>query len=255
MQEKKKKNNQNNEVVIDLKGMSKSFGNLTILNKIDLQLHKTNNIAILGRSGTGKSVLLKCIVGLIPPDEGKINLLGKDIDTLDEPELNQLRLRIGYLFQGGALYDSMTVRDNLSFPLKQNKIMIDENKIEDEVLDALSNVGLEDAINKMPSELSGGMKKRIGLARTLMLKPEIIFYDEPTTGLDPVTSSEISELMQRINKKFKTSSLIVTHDMKCAEQTADKIMILHDGKFIAGGQYKELENSEKKLVRSFFSYT
>ena len=207
---------------------------------------------ILGRSGSGKSVTIKCIVGLIEPDKGEIKVFGENVLNLKKSELNEIRVRIGFLFQSGALYDSMSVRENLAFTLKKHKRDLTPEEVESEVLEALDNVGLSDAIDKMPSELSGGMQKRIGLARTLILKPEIILYDEPTTGLDTITSREISELILDIKHKRKTTSIIITHDMACAKLTADRIMVLKDGVIHAEGTYEELEKSEDEWVRSFF---
>ena len=219
---------------------------------IDLILEKGDNIAILGRSGIGKSVLTKCIVGLIEPDEGMIKVLGYDINHMEYDELNELRIRIGYLFQGGALYDSMSVRENLAFPLRKKHKLSSEAELNDRIEEVLENVGLSEAIDKMPAELSGGMKKRIALARTLIKRPEIIFYDEPTTGLDPVTSGEISDLIVSVSEKYQTSSIIVTHDMKCARITASYLKLLEDGIFYAEGTYEEMDANDDPKVRSFF---
>ena len=240
------------ENVVEIRNLKKAFGNVEVLKDISLNLKRGENIAIFGQSGTGKSVLTKCMVGLIYPDSGKVNLFGKDLFSLTDEEFNDLRKKIGYLFQGGALYDSMSVKENLEFPVRRTQISKNKAEVKELVEEILENVGLLDAINKMPSELSGGMKKRIGLARTLILKPEIILYDEPTTGLDPVTSKEISELILKVQEKYKTSSIIITHDMKCAEMTSNKLKLIIDGKFYAEGTFQELSNSEDKKVNAYF---
>jgi phospholipid/cholesterol/gamma-HCH transport system ATP-binding protein len=241
------------ENVIEILNLKKSFGSNVILRDVSMKLQKGENIAILGKSGTGKSVLTKCIVRLIESDSGIINVLGKDITQMETNQIDEIRKRVGYLFQGGALYDSMTVKENLEFPVRRTQLAKKKAEVNDMVDEALESVGLLDTKNKMPAELSGGMKKRIGLARTLILRPEIILYDEPTTGLDPVTSGEISELILRIQERYNTSSLIVTHDMKCAKLTANKIKLLKDGKFYAEGTFEELKNSEDQGVRAYFN--
>jgi len=239
--------------MLNIKDLSKSFGNTRVLRNVNLSLKKGENIVILGKSGSGKSVLMKCIVGLIEHDSGIIEVFNKDISTLNNDERYSIRKNIGYLFQGGALYDSMTVRENIEFPIKRSRFEINAQRdIDSRVEEVLENVGLLDAIEKMPSELSGGMKKRVGLARTLILQPEIIFYDEPTTGLDPVTSGEISELIIKIQQKYNTSSIIVTYNIKCARLTANEIKILRDGYFYAEGSFKELKNSKDKEVNAYF---
>jgi phospholipid/cholesterol/gamma-HCH transport system ATP-binding protein len=239
--------------VIEIKGLVKSFGeNNHVLKGVSLSLNKGEDLVILGRSGSGKSITIKCIVGLVLADEGEIKVFGQDIVNLDTNKLNEVRIRIGFLFQNSALYDSMTVKQNLAFTLKRHASDLTPEEIEKEIKTVLESVGLAEAINKMPSELSGGMRKRIALARTLILKPEVILYDEPTTGLDTITSREISELILDIKKKNNTSSIIITHDMACAKLTADRIMILKDGVIHAEGSYQELEKSEDKWVRSFF---
>jgi phospholipid/cholesterol/gamma-HCH transport system ATP-binding protein len=241
------------KTMIKIQHMAKSFGNIEVLKDINLSLKKGENIVVLGKSGSGKSVLTKCIVGLIKHDSGHIELFDKVISRLEDDELDNLRKNVGYLFQGGALYDSMTLRENLEFPLKRSRFSMDtDRKIEDRIEEVLDNVGLLDAINKMPADLSGGMKKRAGLARTLILRPEIILYDEPTTGLDPVTSGEISELILKLQKKYGTSSIIITHDMKCAKLTANKLKLLQDGVFYAEGTYDELSNSKDPYVNAYF---
>jgi phospholipid/cholesterol/gamma-HCH transport system ATP-binding protein len=239
------------ELVVEIEGLKKSFGSRHILRNVDLQLHRGENLTILGKSGSGKSVLIKCIVRLIDADDGILNVLGEDILQLEGRKLNKLRRKIGFLFQSAALYDSMSVRENLEFPLRDNGIN-SRDELDGLVEEALENVGLIESINKMPSELSGGMRKRLGLARTLILKPEIMLYDEPTTGLDPITSREISELILDMQEKYRVSSIIITHDMPCARLTSNRIMVLKEGKFIAEGDYETLEHTEDEWVRSFF---
>jgi len=238
--------------VIEISHLKKSFDELTILKNINLTVKKGENVVILGKSGIGKSVLIKCIVGLIQPDEGSLKVFGKEVTAMNEKEINELRTKVGFIFQGNALYDSMTVRENLEFPLRRNKTFKDPEVIDKLILDALDSVGLLEAIDKMPSELSGGMKKRIGLARTLILKPEIILYDEPTTGLDPITSREISNLILTVQTKYKASSIIITHDLNCAKITSNRMLILQDGVFIAQGTYQELKNCDNEWVQSYF---
>jgi phospholipid/cholesterol/gamma-HCH transport system ATP-binding protein len=230
--------------------LKKSFGNNHVLKGVNLNIEKGANLVVFGKSGSGKSVLIKCMVGLIEPDEGDIVLFGKNIATLKDDELNVLRKKVGFLFQSAALYDSMTVRENLEFPLR------DLNKTKEEtdflVLEALTNVGLRDSIDKMPSDLSGGMRKRVGLARTLILKPEIILYDEPTTGLDPITSKEISNLILEVQKKYNAASIIITHDVECARMTSNRMMIIKNGASVAEGTFQTLASSQDKWVHSFF---
>ncbi len=238
-------------MVAEIEGLQKSFGDHVVLADISLHLEEGENLVIFGKSGSGKSVLIKCLVGLIVPDGGSITLLGTDITELSVPDLNKLRKKVGFLFQSAALYDSMTVRENLEFPLRDQKELT-QAEIDALVLEALTNVGLEDAIDKMPVELSGGMKKRIGLARTLILKPEIILYDEPTTGLDPITAKEISRLILDVQKKYNTAAIIITHDVECARITANRMMVIKDGKCAAEGTFDELAASEDELVNSFF---
>ena len=240
-------------VVLRVGNLRKSFGNFHILTGADLELKEKENIVILGHSGTGKSVLFKCIVRLIEPDAGHISVLDEDILALKEEELTRLRMHIGYVFQGGALYDSLSVRQNLEFPLKYaKKSHQPQSEIDALVEEALLNVGLIESIDKMPSELSGGMMKRIGLARTLILKPEILLYDEPTTGLDPVTSGEISELILKVQEEYNTSSLIISHDLKCIEITENRVRVLKNGMFTAGGTIDEMKQHEDPFVNSFF---
>jgi phospholipid/cholesterol/gamma-HCH transport system ATP-binding protein len=237
------------ETVAKIENLKKSFGTNHVLKGINLEIEKGENLVVFGKSGSGKSVLIKCLVGLVEPDEGKVILLGEDISELNDKAFNVLRKKIGFLFQGAALYDSMTVRENLEFPLRDRK---SQEETESLVVEALKNVGLQDAINKMPSELSGGMRKRVGLARALILKPQIIFYDEPTTGLDPITSKEISHLILEVQEKYNTASVIITHDVECARITANRMMIIKDGASVAGGTFKELSQSEDEWIRSFF---
>jgi phospholipid/cholesterol/gamma-HCH transport system ATP-binding protein len=240
-------------VVAEINHITKSFGDHVVLKDITFKIEKGENLVVFGKSGSGKSVLIKCLAGLLSPDDGDVLILGKKIADLETTELNQLRKRIGFLFQSAALYDSMTVRENLEFPLRDLKLR-KKDEIDALVIEALHNVKLEDAIDKMPSELSGGMRKRIGLARTLILKPEIILYDEPTTGLDPITSKEISELILEIQKKYNAASVIITHDVACARITANRMIIIKEGLLNAQGTFEELSESNDKWVRSFFNY-
>ena len=241
------------EPVISISGLCKSFEDHEVLCGVDLDIHKGENVVILGKSGTGKSVLIKCLVGLERQDSGTITILGQDISKLNYHEMNALRLRIGFLFQSAALYDSMTVRENLAFPLRQHKKNMSREKKESLIMEMLDNVGLVDSIDQLPSKLSGGQSKRIGLARTLILRPEIMLYDEPTTGLDTGTAREISELICRMRKKYNISSITITHDMACARMTADRIVMLRDGVVYAEGSYEELENSQDEWIRTFFN--
>jgi len=240
------------ELVVEIKNLSKSFGPQEVLKDISLNLYKGENLVVLGKSGTGKSVLIKCIVGLLTFDSGTINLFGKDVENSTRQELALLRQKTGFLFQSGALYDSMTVRQNLEFPLRRIKKELSDADIDNKVNEVLENVGLAETIDKMPSQLSGGMRKRISLARTIIVDPEIILYDEPTTGLDPVTSEEISILIMEVQKKYKTSSIIITHDLNCARHTANRIAMLDEGKVHKESTLKEFENSNDELIKSFF---
>jgi phospholipid/cholesterol/gamma-HCH transport system ATP-binding protein len=239
------------ESVIQIEHLKKSFGSNQVLVDINLNIQKGENVVVLGKSGSGKSVLIKCIVGLINADEGILKVFDNDINGLDNDALNALRKKIGFLFQSGALYDSMSVKENLAFPLRDIKDLTNAYK-QSRIEEALTNVGLLDVIDKTPSELSGGMRKRLGLARTLILKPEIMLYDEPTTGLDPITSKEISELILTVQKQYNTSSIIITHDMACAKITANRIVIFKEGKILTEGTYQELEKSDDAWVKSFF---
>jgi phospholipid/cholesterol/gamma-HCH transport system ATP-binding protein len=239
------------DVVVNIEHLKITLGGNEILKDINLKVYRGETVIILGKSGSGKSVTLKCIIGLMSPESGTVNVLKKSVPDLGIKELQEFRRKLGFIFQSGALYDSMSVRENLEFPLVRHEKLSAE-EIEARIRETLSDVGLEDAIDKMPSELSGGMRKRIGLARTLVLKPEIMLWDEPTTGLDPATSVEISKLILKMQEKFKVTSIVVTHDIKCAELTADRIVVLKDGVFAAGGTFEELEKSGDEFVRGFF---
>lgn len=240
------------EPVIVIKGLYKAFSGNEVLRGVDLHVNKGENLVILGKSGTGKSVLIKCLVGLEWPDAGEIRMFGKDLLSLGYAELNEVRLRTGFLFQNSALYDSMTVRENLLFPLRQLKKDMTREKKNSLVMEMLDNVGLTEQIDQLPSKLSGGQNKRIGLARTLILRPELMLYDEPTTGLDTGTGKEISELMIRVKKKYNISSITITHDMLCAKMTADRIIMMKEGVVVAEGTYAELEKSDDEWIKSFF---
>jgi phospholipid/cholesterol/gamma-HCH transport system ATP-binding protein len=245
-------NSQKREVVVEIKNLKKSFGKLDVLKNIHLKLYKGENLVVLGKSGTGKSVLIKCIVRLLDPDGGTIEVLGNEVSTMNNKDLEDVRKKIGFLFQSGALYDSMTVKQNLEFPIKRIRKDLKGSVIQEKIEEALTNVGLADALNKMPSELSGGMRKRISLARTIVVDPQIMLYDEPTTGLDPVTSDEISILINEVQKKYKTSSIIITHDIECARATADRIIMLSEGEVYFEGTIEDFDNSEDALIKSFF---
>lgn len=240
------------EPIIAIKNLYKSFGKNKILKGINISASKGESLVILGRSGSGKSVTIKCLVGLEKPDKGKILIFGTEITALNDNALNDIRIRIGFMFQNGALYDSMSIRQNLRFTLKHHTRNLSEPEIENKIIEALDNVGLKESIDKMPAELSGGMKKRIALARAIIINPEIILYDEPTSGLDTITSREISELILSVQEKYKTTSIIITHDMACAKMTGNRIIILKDGIICAEGTYTELEKSDDEWVRSFF---
>jgi phospholipid/cholesterol/gamma-HCH transport system ATP-binding protein len=240
--------------VIEIKHLKKSFGASDILKDVSIDVAKGESLAVLGRSGAGKSVLIKCLVGLLEPDEGSILLFGRDTATIDKKELAELRNKIGFLFQSGALYDSMSVRENLEFPLRNVKPRPSRTETDELVREALKSVGLSAAIDKMPSELSGGMRKRLGLARTLIQKPEIMLYDEPTTGLDPITSREISTLIVEVQKANQTTSIIITHDMECTKITSNRIVVLKGGLCVAEGTFEDLEHSADEEVKSFFEW-
>jgi phospholipid/cholesterol/gamma-HCH transport system ATP-binding protein len=239
-----------NEPVIEVHDLHVAFGAHKVLRGMNLELRKGENLVVMGKSGSGKSVLIKCLVRLLEPDRGQLSIFGRDIEELKRRELNNVRKKIGFLFQSAALYDSMTVRENLEFPLRDAGLS--GREVNSRVKEVLKNVGLLEAIEKMPSELSGGMRKRIGLARTLILNPEVIFYDEPTTGLDPVTAREISELIVDVQKKYDTSGIIITHDLECARITANRVIMIRDGKSYIEATFKELQRSEDKWIRSFF---
>jgi phospholipid/cholesterol/gamma-HCH transport system ATP-binding protein len=242
------------ESVISIKGLFKSFGDLEVLKGIDFNLFKGENVAVLGKSGTGKSVLIKIIVGLLKPDQGEVIVLGKEIEQLNRKELDALRLRIGFSFQSSALYDGMNVYQNLAFPLTMNNKNLTKKEVDVAVEEVLEAVGLENKIKQMPSDLSGGQRKRIGIARTLILKPEIMLYDEPTSGLDPITSAEIIELINEVQQKYNTSSVIITHDLTCAKNTGNRIAMMFEGRFLKIGEFEEVFQSENEQIKGFFNY-
>jgi phospholipid/cholesterol/gamma-HCH transport system ATP-binding protein len=243
-----------NDIVISLKGIRKSFGSLEVLKGIDLEVRKGENVVVLGRSGSGKSVLIKIIAGLLRPDEGTVKVLGQEVDALDSRELRELRTKIGFSFQGSALYDGMTVRANMEFPLVRNKRNLNAQEIDKAVQKVLKEVGLAQTIDQMPSELSGGQKKRIGIARTLILQPEIMLYDEPTAGLDPVTSVEINDLINDVQKQYNTSSVIITHDLTCARSTGDRVIMLSEGCLVRQGEFVEVFATDDPKVLGFYNY-
>lgn len=242
----------NQKQVIEINNLRKGFGNQEVLKNVSLKLFEGENLVVLGKSGSGKSVLIKCIVHLLKPDYGTIHVFGEDINTLNSKGMGEIRKKIGFLFQSGALYDSMTVKQNLEFPLRRIKKNFTQKEIDGKVIEVLENVGLSDALDKMPSQLSGGMRKRISLARTIIVDPLIMLYDEPTTGLDPVTSDEISKLINEVQKKYKTSSIIITHDIECARTTASRVVMLRDGEVYKEGKLEMFENSTDELIKSFF---
>ena len=242
------------DAVIKIEGLYKSFGELDVLKGVDLTLRKGENLAVLGKSGTGKSVLIKLLVGLLKPDRGNITILGQQLDSLSPRELNALRLRIGFSFQNSALYDSMSVYGNLSFPLTMNVKNLTKRQVDDAVEEALDAVGLLDKIGRRTEELSGGQRKRLGIARTLILKPEIMLYDEPTAGLDPVTCIEINSLIVEMQQKYKTSSIVITHDLTCAKTTCERIAMLLNGKFLKTGTFEEVFRTEEEQIKQFYSY-
>lgn len=238
--------------VISINGLCKSFGEHVVLNGFNLELHKGESKVVLGRSGSGKSILIKCIIGLVKPDAGRIMVLGQDIAQLDHEEMDVLRAHIGFLFQSNALYDSKTVRQNLEFPMRRHSVQLSDAETEQRIEEALEAVGLEHTIDMMPAELSGGMQKRIALARTLILKPDIILYDEPTTGLDPITGSEITGLIRKIQATYKTSSIVISHDMGCVRETADSVAVLMDGRCYAEASFSDMERSQDPVIKQFF---
>jgi phospholipid/cholesterol/gamma-HCH transport system ATP-binding protein len=243
----------NQKTVIEIKDLKKSYGDNHVLNGFNMHLVEGENLVIMGKSGSGKSVMIKCLIGLEKSDGGSIIVMGKDIGTLEHEELDELRTEVGFLFQGSALYDSMTVRENLEFPLRRHTkkfgVIKDTTPL---VMEALENVGLAHTVNLMPEELSGGMKRRVALARTLILQPRIILYDEPTTGLDPITAKEILLLMQSIQKKYNTSSIIITHDVDCARAISNRMILLVDGINYAEGTFEELIASNDPQIQAFF---
>ena len=240
------------ELVLMIRHLYKSFGNNHVLIDFNLELKRGESVVVLGKSGSGKSVLIKCIIGLLEPDQGSIEMFGKNIPDIRDEELDKIRAKVGFLFQSNALYDSMTVRGNLEFPLRRHWIQVSQREVNTMVTEALEDVGLEHTIDMMPAELSGGMRKRIALARTLILKPEIILYDEPTTGLDPITGKEIIELMKQIQEKYNKTSLIISHDMNCVRTASNRVVILYDGKCYANGTFQQLEQNTDPKVRRLF---
>jgi phospholipid/cholesterol/gamma-HCH transport system ATP-binding protein len=239
--------------VVEIKNLKKGFAGQEVLKDVTFNLINNENLAVLGKSGSGKSVLIKCIARLLNSDEGSIIVLGEDVNALKTDGLAEMRKKIGFLFQSGALYDSMTVKQNLEFPLRRIRKTLNEKEIAEKINEVLENVGLADALNKMPSQLSGGMRKRISLARTIVVDPLIMLYDEPTTGLDPITSDEISTLINEVQKKYKTSSIIITHDIKCAFNTANRLIMLTDGEVYKEGKLKDFENSSDPMIKAFFN--
>ena len=249
-----KKNYDSNEVVISIKDLYKSFGDNEVLCGVDLEVHNKENVVVLGRSGTGKSVLIKIVCGLLKPDRGMVNVLGREVELLSDKQLQELRLQIGFSFQNSALYDSMTVRENLAFPLVRHAKHLSKNETKERIERVLNEVGLLQAINQMPSELSGGQRKRIGIARTLIPRPKIMLYDEPTSGLDPITSIEINNLINQVKHNFNTTSIIITHDLTCAKTTGDKVAMMYEGKFIKKGTFDEVFASEDERIQNFYKY-
>jgi len=242
------------EPLVKIRNLKKSFGDRAVLNGVDLDLFSSENLVIIGRSGTGKSVLIKCMVGLITPDEGEINVLGHDVMHASRDEMHEIRLQVGFSFQGSALYDSMTVRENLEFPLRRNLNIQDKGKLQQMANDALDDVGLVEAAEQYPAELSGGMKKRIGIARTLILQPKIMLYDEPTAGLDPITSQEINDLILKVRDKYHTASIVITHDISCARTVGDRMIALMDGRNKLEGSFEEIKQSNDPDIHAFFNY-
>ena len=240
--------------VIEIKGLNKSFGSIDVLKQVDLELYKGENLVVLGKSGTGKSVLIKIIVGLLKPDSGSVVVLGKNVDQITYKELLALRLKVGFSFQNSALYDSMTVRENLEFPLVRNQRNLSKAEKKKAVEEMLDAVGLAQTINQMPSELSGGQRKRIGIARTLILQPEIMLYDEPTAGLDPITCLDINSLINEVQERFHTSSIVITHDLTCAKEVGNRVAMLLDGKFERQGTFDEVFDTDDDRVKAFYDY-
>ncbi len=240
--------------VITIKDLYKSFDDEAVLQGVNLTVYKGENVVVLGKSGSGKSVLIKIIIGLLKPDRGEVVVLGQEVAKLTDKELNALRLRVGFSFQSSALYDSMNIRQNLEFPLTMNRKDLTKQDVADAVVDVLDAVGLENKINDMPADLSGGQRKRIGIARTLILRPEIVLYDEPTAGLDPITSYEINNLINKVQEKYNTSSIIITHDLTCAKETGDRIAMFVEGKFTRIGDFDEVFDTQDEQVKSFYDY-
>ncbi|GAC1604179.1 MAG: ABC transporter ATP-binding protein [Chitinophagaceae bacterium] len=243
-----------NHIIIGIKGLQKSFGSNPVLKGVDLQVYEGENVVVLGRSGTGKSVLIKIIAGLLKPDAGTAFVLGRNVAELDRRELEELRLKIGFSFQNSALYDSMTVRENLAFPLEQTGKKVSRQMLQADIEEVLEAVGLLQAIDQLPSELSGGQRKRIGIARTLIMKPAIMLYDEPTAGLDPITSGEINALINEVQQQFHTTSIIITHDLTCAKTTGDRIAVLLDGMSLQTGSFEEVFAYHDKRIKNFYDY-
>lgn len=247
-------NHSGEDTLIDISDLYKSFGENHVLRGVNLQVHNKENVVVLGRSGTGKSVLIKIICGLLKPDQGEVWVLGQQVDRLSERALQQLRLQIGFSFQNSALYDSMTVRENLAFPLVRHSAHLTRKEVQKQIETVLDDVGLLHTINQMPAELSGGQRKRIGIARTLILRPQIMLYDEPTSGLDPITCIDINNLINHVKHKFNTTSIIITHDLTCAKTTGDKVAMLFDGKFIKQGSFDEVFASTDERIQNFYNY-
>ncbi|WP_212004912.1 ABC transporter ATP-binding protein [Chitinophaga sp. HK235] len=240
--------------VIRIRSLYKSFDTVDVLMGMDLDLYKGENVVVLGRSGSGKSVLIKLIAGLLKPDSGTISVAGEEVDKLHPKALQELRLKIGFLYQGSALYDSMTVKENLEFPLVRNREHLTRKEIDDGINEVLEHVGLMQSLHQMPAELSGGQKKRVGIARMLILRPDIILYDEPTAGLDPVTSGDIIMLINDVQKKYKTSSVIITHDLTCAKATGDRLALIENGKFKREGSFEEVFTTGDVEAKKFYDY-
>lgn len=247
-------NNNSEEVLISIKDLYKSFGDNHVLEGVNLQVHNKENVVVLGRSGTGKSVLIKIICGLLKPDSGTVNVLGKEVAKLNDRELQKFRLQIGFSFQNSALYDSMTIKENLAFPLVRHSKQLTRKEVNAQIESVLDDVGLLQTLNQMPSELSGGQRKRVGIARTLILRPQIMLYDEPTSGLDPITSIEINKLINHVRHKFNTTSIIITHDLTCAKTTGDKVAMLYEGRFIKEGTFEEVFDSDDEVIQNFYKY-
>ncbi|ADY53329.1 ABC transporter related protein [Pseudopedobacter saltans DSM 12145] len=248
------KNIDHNSPVITIRDLHKSFGDYQVLKGVNLDLYDGENLVVLGKSGTGKSVLIKIISGLLEQDSGTVNVLGHEMSEISQKELRDLRLHIGFSFQNSALYDSMTVRQNLEFPLVRNKKNLTKAEVDHAVESVLDAVSLSQTINQMPSELSGGQRKRIGIARTLILQPQIMLYDEPTAGLDPITCDEINHLINEVQERFHTSSIVITHDLTCAKQVGDRVTILLDGQFKRTGTFEEVFDTDDERVKSFYDY-